>query len=117
MTLIENIINIMEQKKITAYQLEKVGIVKQTTFTSWKKGTQPALDKIIKLMQYIEVSPNELFGYEPEIQLTENEQELLELFHKLPEREQIKFIGRLEEIVNNLPDQRRELESSSSKIG
>ena len=37
MTLIENIINIMEQKKITAYQLEKAGIVKQTTFTSWKK--------------------------------------------------------------------------------
>ena len=117
MTLIENIINIMEQKKITAYQLEKAGIVKQTTFTSWKKGTQPALDKIINLMQYIEVSPNELFGYEPETRLTENEQELLELFHKLPEREQIKFIGRLEEIVNNLPDQHRELESSNSKIG
>lgn len=117
MTLIENITNIMEQKNITAYQLEKAGVVKQTTFTSWKKGTQPALDKIIKIMQYIEVSPNELFGYKPEIQLTENEQELLEQFRKLPEREQIKFIGRLEEIVNNLPVQHRELGSSNSKIG
>lgn len=117
MTLIENIIKIMENKKITAYQLEKAGIVKQTTFASWKKGTQPALDKVIKLMQYIEVTPNELFGYITEKQLNENEKELLQQFRKLPEREQIKFIGRLEEIANNYPEQNREQKSSNSQIG
>lgn len=101
MSLIDNIENVMSTKNITAYQLEKAGIVKQTTFSSWKKGTQPALDKIIKLMQFIDVTPNELFGYKTEDSLTENERELLEQFRKLPDREQIKFIGRLEEVVAN----------------
>lgn len=101
MSLIDNLTQIMEKKNISAYQLEKAGIVKQTTFASWKKGTQPALDKIIKIMQYIEVSPNELFGYPTEKSLTENEQELLEQFRKLPDRDQIKFIGRLEEFTKD----------------
>ena len=83
MGLIDNLTQIMEKKNISAYQLEKAGIVKQTPFTSWKKGTQPALDKIINIMRYIEVTPNELFGYPTEKILTENEQELLEQFRKL----------------------------------
>lgn len=37
MGLIDNLTQIMEKKNISAYQLEKAGIVKQTTFTSWKK--------------------------------------------------------------------------------
>lgn len=97
MNIIDNLIELMEKKHITPYQLEKQGIVKATTFSSWKKGTQPALDKIIQIMQYIAVSPNELFGYETETKLTENEIELLEYFRKLPEREQIKFIARVED--------------------
>ena len=101
MGLIDNLTQIMEKKNISAYQLEKAGIVKQTTFTSWKKGTQPALDKIINIMQYIEVTPNELFGYPTEKLLTENEQELLEQFRKLSDRDQIKFIGRIEEYIKN----------------
>lgn len=117
MLLIENIIKIMEDKHISAYQLEKAGIVKQTTFASWKKGAQPSLDKIINIMRYIEVSPNELFGYKTDSSLTENEKELLEQFRKLPEREQIKFIGRLEEAANNLTSEHKELGSSNSKIG
>ena len=88
MGLIDNLTQIMEKKNISAYQLEKAGIVKQTTFTSWKKGTQPALDKIINIMQY----PTEKL-------LTENEQELLEQFRKLSDRDQIKFIGRIEEFT------------------
>lgn len=117
MAVIDNIVKIMEKKGITAYKLEKDTNINAATFAHWKNGTQPAADKLEKIISYLKVSPNELFGYEPETRLTENEQELLELFHKLPEREQIKFIGRLEEIVNNLPDQHRELESSNSKIG
>lgn len=103
MSIIENIQNAMEKKQITPYQLEKAGIVKQTTFSSWKKGTQPALDKVLKIMQYIEVTPNELFGYMTEASLTENEKELLEHFRKLPDREQIKFIARVEDAAAKYP--------------
>lgn len=100
MELFENIVKIMEQKHITAYQLEKEGILKQTTFSSWKKGSQPAFDKLLQIIRYIEVTPNEVFGYKTENELTENEKELLEQFRKLPEREQIKFIGRAEEAAS-----------------
>lgn len=102
MELIENIIKIMDEKGITAYRLEKDTGIKQSTFISWKHGTQPAADKIIKIIQYLKVSPNELFGYDPLMELTNNDREMLTLFKQLSEREQIKFIGRLEDKVHNI---------------
>ena len=101
MNIIENVIRIMKEKGISVYKLEQDTGIRQQTFISWKKGTQPSADKIIKLIQYLEVSPNELFGYDPLTFLTDNDREMLTLFKKLPEREQIKFIGRLEDKVNN----------------
>ncbi len=100
MNIIENIEKIMKSKSITAYQIEKDIGISQNTFSNWRKGSQPSVDKIIKILPYLGVSPNELFGYEPVKTLTENEKELLNLFQQLPEREQIKFIGRLEDVVD-----------------
>lgn len=45
--------------------------------------------------------------------LTENEKELLQHFQKLPEREQIKFIGRIEDAAARYQEEK----SSTSKIG
>ena len=99
MELIQNIALLMKNKGITPAQMERDIGIKQTTFISWKKGSQPAADKLIKILQYLEVSPNELFGYPTIPELTENETELLNLFKQLSEREQIKFIARLEDKV------------------
>lgn len=101
MDIIANLLKIMEVKNITPYKIEKDIGIKQATFSAWKKGTQPTLDKFIKLLKYLEVTPNEIFGYGTTIQLNDNEKEMLELFKKLPEREQIKFIGRLEDKVSH----------------
>ncbi len=101
MQLIDNIIKIMEKKGIKAYQLEKAGIVKQTTFTSWKKGIQPASDKIISIMQYLEVTPNELFGYPTDQTLSEDELELIKCYRELPEKEKYKILGRIEALLEN----------------
>ena len=103
MNIIENLMKIMENKQISAYKLEKEAGIKSSTFGSWKKGSQPPADKIDALCRYLGVTPNEVFGYE-NIKLTENEKEMLNLFQKLPEREQIKFIGRLEDKINQLLD-------------
>lgn len=102
MKLIENIEKIMKTKGISAYQLEKDIGIRQTTFQGWKRGSEPSADKISKLLQYLKVTPNELFGYSEVKELTENEKELLELFQQLPEREQIKFIARLEDKVEQI---------------
>ena len=114
MEIIENIIKIMEKQGITAYKLEKEAGINATTFYNWKNGKQPPADKLYKIITYLGVTPNEIFGYETEEQLSENEKELLEQFRKLPEREQIKFIGRLEEAANNFTIKN---ESSDTKIG
>ena len=103
MNVIENIENLMKQKGISAYKLEKETGIKQSSFSHWKKGTQPTVDKIIKICEYLKVSPNIIFRYnEPEEdpdqeQLTENEKEMLKYFRQLPEREQVKMIGRIED--------------------
>lgn len=117
MQVIENIVKIMEKKGITAYKLEKEADINATTFYNWKNGKQPPADKLYKIITYLGVTPNEIFGYESNESLTENEKELLEHFKKLPEREQIRFIGRVEEAAIKYQTDRRELESSDSKIG
>lgn len=100
MEIIENLIKIMEIKGITGYQMEKDIGIKTSTLGSWKKGSQPPADKLLKICRYLGISPNEIFGYGKNLELTENEKEMLNLFRKLPEREQIKFIGRLEDKVS-----------------
>lgn len=102
MELVQNIVLLLKEKGITPAQMERDIGIRQSTFISWKKGSQPAADKIIKILQYLEVSPNELFGYDTEPELTDNEKELLNLFKQLPEREQIKFIARLEDKIDEL---------------
>ncbi len=105
MAVIENIIKIMNQKGITAYKLEKETGINAATFTHWKNGTQPSADKLEKIIEYMKVSPNEIFGYQNDTFLTENEQELLEQFRKLSDRDQIKFIGRIEEFTKERGNQ------------
>ena len=100
MNIIDNLIKIMNAKGITAYQLERDIGINQTTFYNWKKGKQPPADKLQKIITYLEVTPNEVFGYEIAPELTDNEKELLNLFKQLPEREQIKFIARLEDKID-----------------
>ncbi len=101
----------MKEKGITAYKIEKDLGIKQSTFTSWRKGSEPSAEKIFEIIQYIGVSPNEIFGYnepeanqDPEQLLTENEKELLKYFRQLPEREQVKMIGRIEDKANQFKE-------------
>ena len=103
MSVIENLMKIMENKQISAYRIEKEAGINGATITSWKRGSQPPADKIERLCSYLSVTPNELFGYE-NISLTENEKEMLQLFKKLSEREQLKCIIRLEDKLQQLQD-------------
>lgn len=105
MKIINNIEIKMKEKGITAYKIEKDLGIKQSTFTSWRKGSEPSAEKVFEIIKYIGVSPNEIFGYnekgpdpDPDQEdLTENEKEMLKYFRMLPEREQVKMIGRIED--------------------
>lgn len=99
MEFIEKLIELMKTENMNSIDLQNNTGIKESTFRSWKKGSQPSADKIILLAKYFEVTTDELLGLEPGIKLSENDKELLEIFHQLPEREQIKLIGKIEEIV------------------
>lgn len=93
--VIENIERIMKSKGITAYKLEKDTGIKQATFQGWKRGSQPAADKIETLIKYLKVSANEIFGIEDE-KLSALEKELLMYFRAMAPEAQAREIGRLE---------------------
>lgn len=116
MTFIEYILNEMDKQGITAYKLCKDLGLSQQTFSNWKSGKMPALDKAMGIIIYLGLSADEMFGIkEPKIQLGENEIELLKAFRQLPVREQIKEIGRMEEKAERFSNQ-QEI-SSTSRTG
>ena len=102
MKIIEYIEQILKAKGISAYQIEKNTGIKQQTISNWKKGIEPGAEKVLTIIKYLGVTPNEVFGYPTAPELTENETELLNLFKQLPEREQIKFIARLEDKIEQI---------------
>lgn len=110
----EILTELLKTRKITAYQISKDTGISQTAIGKWKKGEQyPTADKLKLLADYLVVTTDYLLtGKEtssktttielPSPQLTKNEKELLNLFKQLPDREQLKLIGKVEGIVEEL---------------
>lgn len=122
MNILENISKIMEQKKITAYKLEKDTGIRQQTFSSWKRNDrQPPIEYLIKIIEYLEVSPNEIFGYDQARDLlNEPQKEMISIMEDMEEREQWKAVGIIENFHNNTkeePEQDQQEISSNLKIG
>lgn len=105
-----------QQKEMNQLELGKIVGVGKTTISNYETGySVPDLDTIIKLAEYFQVSTDYLLGLTDEIaeeqdeikhtfgNLSKNEQELLEIFNRVKnERDQIKLIGRFDEIVEQM---------------
>lgn len=78
--------------------------VKANTVSDWiNKGTSPKIEHLYRIADFFSISFDYLFvGKNSEVsntpELNENEQEMLDVFQKFNDREQIKLIGRLEEL-------------------
>lgn len=107
----------MEEKQIKPTKLADFLGINKSVIYSWRtRNTDPGSEFIVQICDCIDVSIEWLItGVEkPDINnLTENEKEMLQYFKKLPDREQIKFIGRIEEAAA----QHQNEESSTSKTG
>lgn len=79
----------------------KLGLSKGNA-NSWKKGGNPSADVLIKLADELNCTVDLLLGRKEKNSstdnLSENELEMLEIFQKFNDREQIKLIGKLEEL-------------------
>lgn len=74
---------------------------------TWQKGNiNPT--SLTKIADYFDVSVDYLLGRTDELntsqqQLTQNEQELLDIFKNFSERDQIKILGKMEDWANKVP--------------
>ncbi|MBC3899705.1 MAG: helix-turn-helix domain-containing protein [Firmicutes bacterium] len=110
-------IKILRQlKDINQAELGKIVGVGKTTISNYETGySVPDLDTLIKLAEYFNVTTDYLLGLTDDFisqnkdesqtfgHLSRNEKELLEIFSKVTnERDQIKLIGRFDEIVEQI---------------
>ena len=76
--------------------------------TNWKqRGTDPPAKYVIPICEYLDCSLEYLLTgeetkKEPVPGISENGREMLALYERLPERQQILLIGRLQEMVEPL---------------
>ena len=105
MTICERMYDELERRGLTAYGLSKKLGVNTTTTTNWKqRGTDPPAKYIVPICEYLGCSIEYLLtGQETEKApvpgISENGREMLELYERLPERDQLLLLGRLQEMV------------------
>lgn len=105
MTICERLYNELDRRGLTAYGLSKKIGVNTTTTTNWKqRGTDPPAKYLIPICEYLGCSLEYLLtGQEtekaPAPGMSENGREMLELYERLPEREQLLLLGRLQEMT------------------
>lgn len=120
MTVNQRLFHTLEQKNLKASDLSKYLNIRDSTLSSWKqRGTSPPSDYILRICEFLGVSTHYLLtGEELEPSaLSLNEHELLSNFKLLPEREQIKIIGIVEEKAKNFVTEQNSSKSPTSKIG
>lgn len=65
MTIVQNIFEVMNKKRITQRQLSEATGIPTSTIASWKsRNACPASDKIIAISNCLEISVSELLGIE-----------------------------------------------------
>lgn len=119
MTINQRLFEMLEQRGFKSSDLAKFLNIRDSTVCTWKqRGTNPPSDYLLRICEFLNISTNYLLsGEEVKPQLNENQTELLELFNQLPEREQLKVIGMVEEKVKNLTPESMPGKSSTSKVG
>ena len=88
--------------------------------TNWRRGTSPTGDDLIMISKSLSLSVDYLLtGKTNSIRLTSKEKKLLSTFRQLPQDEQNRFIGRMEEIsdrYNEVQMRRNAIKLSSVNI-
>lgn len=108
MNFAERLDELMAEKKMNSLRLSKEIGGSDRVIGAWRKGEyEPKLERLIRLAEFFNVSLDYLAGRsevremsikkEPAPEISENGQELLEIYNQLPEREQLLLLGRLQE--------------------
>lgn len=107
MDIINRILDILAAKGLKQADLCNYIGIKYNVFTTWKtRGTEPPTKFLIQICDFLGVTPYYLLtGKEKSSSLPEDELELLTYYKELPEREQMKLIGRASALAEVYKDQ------------
>lgn len=107
MTISQRIFAILKEKKLKQKELAQKTGISESAISDWKKkGTNPAAENISAIADFLEVSLEYLVtGKEKSPSLSEDELELLTYYKDLPEREQMKLIGRASALAEVFKEQ------------
>lgn len=108
MNFAERLDELMAEKKMNSLRLSKEIGGSDRVVGAWRKGEyEPKLESLIRLADFFHVSLDYLAGRsdvremsikkEPAPEISENGQEVLKIYNRLPEREQLLLLGRLQE--------------------
>ena len=103
MTISQRIFQLLKSKGKMQKELAAYTGISTAAISDWKThGTNPSSDKIVTIAEFLGTSPEYLLtGNESEKNLSENEIEVLHIYRKFSDRDQIKIIGRLEQMYEN----------------
>ncbi|MGN0603298.1 MAG: helix-turn-helix domain-containing protein [Oscillospiraceae bacterium] len=110
MTITERIFVELSQKNIAQKDFANNIDVNEKTVSAWKRNNSlPPADKLSNISDCLGISLDYLLtGKEKSPSLPDDEQELLNYYKKLPEREQVKLISRAETLSEIYAEQVRE---------
>lgn len=103
MTISQRIFQLLKSKGKMQKELAAYTGISTAAISDWKThGTNPSSDKIVAIAEFLDVSPEYILtGKESEKNLSENEIEVLHIYRKFSDRDQLKIIGRLEQMYEN----------------
>lgn len=109
MDFVERFNELLGTERGAGQRLSKAIGASTGVINGWKTGEKrPSMEYIVLLAEYFSVTTDYLLCVAnesknaPTLELTEDEREMLELFQKIPYRDQQRLIGRLQQVVSPL---------------
>lgn len=98
MSMVDRISELTHKKGLSISALEKAVGLGNGTIGKWKKQS-PSCDKLKLVADYLNTTIDFLLTGEEDT-LTQNETEIIKIFQNFSDREQVKIIGRMEELLD-----------------
>ena len=103
--MLDRILTLLKENGITAKKLTSDLEISNSSVSDWKKGSKPSCDVVVKLAKYFGVSTDYILLGEKSISISQEDQDILKLFHQLPHDAQLEFRGELKGYIKCLKRQ------------
>jgi transcriptional regulator with XRE-family HTH domain len=101
----KNLLRYIERSDKTQRELARAVGVSPSTICDWTRGrAYPRMDKLQKLADYFGISKSELVedNYVAKETVSKKEQEIIDLFHKIPEEKRESVLSIIRTVIDTL---------------